>query len=64
MATTPDEKPYQSKKAQVVAEVRKASSQYSTRAAVSVAACLAVGSERPGEALSLALLLFVIGGKR
>lgn len=64
MATTPDEKPFQSKKAQVVEAVRKGTNQYSTRAAISVAAFFAVGADRLEAAVPLSILLFVVGGKR
>jgi hypothetical protein len=64
MATTPDEKPFRSTQAKVVEEVRKATTQYSTRAAISVAAFFAVGTDRIEAAIPLSILLFVVGGKR
>jgi hypothetical protein len=64
MATTPDEKEPKSKKQKVVEEVRKATNQNGTRAAVAIAAFVAVGTDRIEAAIPIAVLVFISGGKR
>ena len=60
MATTPDERVVPTRAERIIKEARQTAKQELPRLLVPAAAALAVGPARPYEALSTAILLYVI----